>query len=257
LEILQENHLTLPLKTKDDILLFFKLYDPDKEELRYVGSLFLKASSKPSDIVQKLNEMAGFQPDEDIELYEEIKFEPTVMCEPVDTDVSFSSCQISDGDILCYQKRCSLDRMDQHRHPNVSSFFEYIRNRQVVHFRLLDKPKEDDFSLELSKRSTYDDVVEKIAHHLGLDDPSKLRLTQHNPFSQQPKPQYIKYRSLDHLLDMLHHINLMSDILYYEILDIPLPELQGLKTLRVAFHHATSSEVVCTKFLGLQMLLRF
>jgi hypothetical protein len=37
---------------------------------RYVGSLFLKASSKPSDIVQKLNEIAGFQPDEDIELYE-------------------------------------------------------------------------------------------------------------------------------------------------------------------------------------------
>lgn len=27
-----------------------------------------------------------------------------------------------------------------------------------------------------------------------------------------------------------------SDILYYEVLDIPLPELQGLKTLKVAFH---------------------
>lgn len=77
------------------------------------------------------------------------------MCEPVDCDVSFSlnqvcaikvmlniyhclcmyylwhvfCCfQIADGDILCYQKRCSLD---QHRHPNVSSFFEYVHNRQV------------------------------------------------------------------------------------------------------------------------------
>ncbi|CAM0883475.1 unnamed protein product [Alopecurus aequalis] len=242
LEIVQENHLTT-LKTKDDILLFFKLFDPDKEELRYVGSLYLKASSKPSDIVQKLNAIAGFQPDEDIELYEEIKFEPCVMCEPVDTNVSFSSSQIADGDIICFQKRCSLDRMDQHRYPNVPSFFEYIQNRQVVHFRLLDKPTEDNFSLELSKRSTYDDVVEKVAHHLGLDDPSKLRLTQHNPYSGQPKPHYIKYRGLDHLLDMLHHVNQTSDILYYEILDIPLPELQGLITLRVAFHHATSSEV--------------
>lgn len=36
-----------------------------------------------------------------------------------------------------------------------------------------------------------------------------------------------------------------SDILYYEVLDIPLPELQGLKTLKVAFHHATKDEV-CT-----------
>jgi hypothetical protein len=79
---IQGNHLTLPLRIKDDILLFFKLYDPNKEELRlflsltwniivlcviiwqlwawwdiipmiinrYVGSLFLKASSKPSEV---------------------------------------------------------------------------------------------------------------------------------------------------------------------------------------------------------------
>lgn len=246
LEVVQENHLTLASKTKDDILLFFKLYDPEKEELRYVGSLFLKASYKASDIVPKLNEIAGFQPDEDIELYEEIKFEPNIMCEQIDYDVSFSLNQLVDGDILCYQKRCSLDITDQHRHPNVSSFFEYVHNRQVVHFRLLDKPKQDDFSLELSKRSTYDDVVEKVAQHLGMDDPSKLRLTQHIPHLQQPKHQYIKYRSIDHLSEMLllHNPNQMSDILYYEILDIPLPLLQGLITLRVAFHQATHNEVL-------------
>ena len=34
-----------------------------------------------------------------------------------------------------------------------------------------------------------------------------------------------------------------SDILYYEVLDIPLPELQRLKILKVAFHHATKDEV--------------
>jgi ubiquitin carboxyl-terminal hydrolase 7 len=34
-----------------------------------------------------------------------------------------------------------------------------------------------------------------------------------------------------------------SDILYYEVLDLPLPELQGLKNLKVAFHHTTKDEV--------------
>ena len=118
---------------------------------------------------------------------------------------------------------------------------------------------------------TYDDVVERVAHKLGLDDPSKLRLTSHNCYSQQPKPQPIKYRGVDRLSDMLVHYNQVisvkfsefiissyyrmqvfllnffllqtSDILYYEVLDIPLPELQGLKTLKVAFHHATKEEV--------------
>ena len=88
-----------PDKSKEDILLFFKLYDPEKAELRYltglfiiisfipgcfmvfwhfsffhvsryVGRLFLKSSSKPIEIIGKLNQMAGFDPDEEIELYE-------------------------------------------------------------------------------------------------------------------------------------------------------------------------------------------
>lgn len=44
---------------------------------------------------------------------------------------------------------------------------------------------------------------------------------------------------------LLSLINLaqISDILYYEVLDIPLPEIQGLKPFKVAFHHATKDEV--------------
>ncbi|KAF4402408.1 hypothetical protein G4B88_012193 [Cannabis sativa] len=196
-----------PDKTKEDILLFFKLYDPEKKELRYVGRLFVKSSGKPMEILGKLNQMAGFASDEEIELYEEIKFEPCVMCEHLDKRTSF-------------------------------------RLSQIVHFRALERPKEDDFCLELSKIHSYDDVVERVARQIGLDDPSKIRLTAHNCYSQQPKPQPIKYRGVEHLSDMLVHYNQTSDILYYEVLDIPLPELQGLKNLKVAFHHATKDEVV-------------
>ncbi|XP_038987970.1 ubiquitin carboxyl-terminal hydrolase 12-like isoform X4 [Phoenix dactylifera] len=248
--------LSPPDKTKEDILLFFKLYDPEKEQLRYVGRLFVKALGKPSEILTKLNELAGYSPNQEIELYEEIKFEPSVMCEHIDKNLTFRSSQLEDGDIICYQKSPVVESDDQFRYPDVPSFLEYVRNRQVVHFRSLEKPKEEDFCLELiliggflvlpsrSKLHTYDDVVERVARHLGLDDPSKIRLTSHNCYSQQPKPQPIKYRGVEHLADMLVHYNQTSDILYYEVLDIPLPELQGLKTLKVAFHHATKDEVV-------------
>ncbi|KAG6484795.1 hypothetical protein ZIOFF_053320 [Zingiber officinale] len=309
-----------PLKTKEDILLFFKLYDPEKKDLRFVGRLFVKALGKPIDILSKLIEMAEFSANEEIELYEEIKFESNVMCERIDKKISFKSSQLEDGDIICYQRALTSANRDEFQYPDVPSFLEYVRNRQlafsklvqpptftmewsnakgknifeiflgwqlgrqilfktmaevqggmfsrgnfvmgriklemhpadsllltnfvnlkikgVVHFRSLEKPKEEDFSLELSKLFAYDDVVERVARHLGLDDPTKIRLTSHNCYSQQPKPQPIKYRGVDHLSDML-----TSDILYYEILDIPLPELQGLKTLKVAFHHATKEEV--------------
>ncbi|KAK6929003.1 Ubiquitin carboxyl-terminal hydrolase 7, ICP0-binding domain, partial [Dillenia turbinata] len=233
-----------PEKTKEDILLFFKLYDPVKEELRYVGRLFVKYTGRPVDILTKLNEMAGLSPNEEIELFEEIKFEPNVMCEHVDKKISFQTSQLEDGDIICFQKAPQVDSNVHCRYPDVPSFLEYVHNRQVVRFRSLEKPKEDEFCLELSKLFNYDDVVERVARHLGLDDPSKIRLTSHNCYSQQPKPQPIKYRGVDHLSDMLVHYNQTSDILYYEVLDIPLPELQGLKTLKVAFHSATKEEVV-------------
>ncbi|XP_058105758.1 ubiquitin C-terminal hydrolase 12 isoform X4 [Magnolia sinica] len=233
-----------PDKTKEDILLFFKLYDCEKEELRYLGRLFVKGAGKPAEILTKLNEMAGFPPNEEIELYEEIKFEPTVMCEHIDKKLTFRVSQLEDGDIICFQKSPLVENDEQCRYPDVPSFLEYVHNRQVVHFRSLEKPKEDDFCLELSKLFTYDDVVERVARQLGLDDPTKIRLTSHNCYSQQPKPQPIKFRGVEHLSDMLVHYNQTSDILYYEVLDIPLPELQGLKTLKVAFHHSTKDEVV-------------
>ncbi|KAL8538971.1 hypothetical protein ACS0TY_000829 [Phlomoides rotata] len=231
-------------KTKEDILLFFKFYDPIKEELRYVGRLFVKGNGKPMDILTKLNEMAHFAPDEEIELFEEIKFEPNVMCEPIDKKLSFRNSQLEDGDIICFQKSPQVLKSEECRYPTVPAFLNYVHNRQVVRFRSLEKPKDDEFCLELSKLNNYDEVVENVARHLELDDPSKIRLTSHNCYSQQPKPQPIKYRGVERLTDMLVHYNQISDILYYEVLDIPLPELQGLKTLKVAFHHSTKDEVV-------------
>ncbi|PQQ00795.1 ubiquitin carboxyl-terminal hydrolase 12-like [Prunus yedoensis var. nudiflora] len=135
-------------------------------EIRYVGRLFVKGSGKPVELFAKLNEMAGFSPDEKIELFEEIKFEPNIMCEHIDEKATFRVSQLEDGDIICYQKSPQAGSSEQFRYPDVPSFLDYVRNRQT------------------------------------------------------------------------------TDVLYYEVLDIPLPELQGLKTLKVAFHHATKDEVV-------------
>ncbi|XP_071709501.1 ubiquitin C-terminal hydrolase 13-like isoform X2 [Rutidosis leptorrhynchoides] len=232
-----------PVKTKEDILLFFKLYDPEKEQLRYVGRFFVKSSSTPYEMISKLNERAGFSPDEDIYFFEERYFEPHVMCEELARKCSFILRNIGDGDIIYFQKIPQFEYEEEYRYPDVPSYLEYVKNRQTVRFRSLDRTG-DDFSLELSKLHTYDDVVERVAGKLNMDGSSKIRLTPHNFYSQQPKPDPIKYRVPEHLLHMLghDHDNQVSDILYYEVLDIPLPELQSLKTLKIGFHHATKQK---------------
>jgi ubiquitin carboxyl-terminal hydrolase 7 len=40
------------------------------ENARYVGRTFVKGGGKPMDILEKLNEMAGFAPNEEIQLFE-------------------------------------------------------------------------------------------------------------------------------------------------------------------------------------------
>ncbi|KAI3856934.1 hypothetical protein MKX03_012342 [Papaver bracteatum] len=210
-------------RLKEEILLFFKLYVAEKEEIRYVGRLIVNRNGTPFEILKKLNEMAGFSPDEEIELYEE-------------------SNRLINGDIICFQKPASSDSITQCRCPDVPSFLEEVSNRLVVHFRSLEKPMEDDFCLELSKVLTYNDVTDRVARHLGLDDPTKIRLF-HETFYCRAEP--IRYQSFLRLFCIfMNHYNLPTYILYYEVLDIPLPELEGLRTLNVAFHHATKDDKV-------------
>ena len=56
--------------------------------------------------------------------------------------------------------------------------------------------------LELLKHNTYEEVTAALAKHLGLQEPSWLRLTQHNVYTHQPKPSPIRYQGIDRLSEM-------------------------------------------------------
>ncbi|AET00393.2 ubiquitin carboxyl-terminal hydrolase [Medicago truncatula] len=110
------------------------LYDPEKEELCYVGRLFVNCTGKPSEILTSLNNLAGFDPDEEIELYEEIKFEPNVMCEPVYQKLTFQESELENGDIICHQKASAIDIVKHILYPDVPSYLEYVHNTLVPLF---------------------------------------------------------------------------------------------------------------------------
>ncbi|KMZ73738.1 hypothetical protein ZOSMA_141G00080 [Zostera marina] len=239
--------ISLPEKNEDDFLLFFKYYNPEKNELRYVGNLIVKNIGKPIEIVKKLNAMAGLLENDKIDLYEEITFMPDVMCTPLENDNTFKSQQLQDGDIICYQKSSSDKKVI--RYPDVPSFFEYIQNRQGVFFISPEKPKYEDFYLELSNKMTYDEIVESIASEISrsgkfIVDPSKIRLTQHNFNLGVPMDEPIKYQSFDNLLAMLYINGQITNTFYYEVLDIPLPILQNLRCLEIIYHETIQNEPI-------------
>lgn len=64
----------LPPFDKDtDVLLFFKMYDPRNKKIHYCGHHYLPVSSKLKDLTPLLNKRAGFPPNTELVLYEEIK----------------------------------------------------------------------------------------------------------------------------------------------------------------------------------------
>ncbi|KAL5711625.1 ubiquitinyl hydrolase 1 [Ranunculus cassubicifolius] len=128
------NPIRPPQKTREDILLFFKLYDPIKEELSYVGRIFVKSRSWSSQILAKLNKMAGFSPSQEVELYKDVKFEPTFSCEVFDKTLSFGANQVVDGDIVYFQKSLTFGNAQHFLYPDVPSFLEFLHNRKVYPF---------------------------------------------------------------------------------------------------------------------------
>ncbi|KAF6255465.1 hypothetical protein COO60DRAFT_1641474 [Scenedesmus sp. NREL 46B-D3] len=123
------------------------------------------------------------------------------------------------------------------RYPRVPEFLSYIRNRRLVTFRRLEEPKEPGLQLELLREDSYDTVAAALASKLGVADPAQLRLTQHNAYSNMPQRTPMKYRGVAALHQMLQHAGHLTDTLYYEALDMPLPQLEQLKSLRVHFHN--------------------
>ncbi len=94
---------------------------------------------------------------------------------------------------------------------------------------------DDGLQLELTTTMTYQQVTTLLAAELNLTDHQLLRLTQSNAYaSDMPKTHPVKYAPQQSLLDMMtpthgHRIT----VFYYETLDIPLPQLERLKSIKV------------------------
>jgi ubiquitin carboxyl-terminal hydrolase 7 len=78
-------------QAKNEILLFFKYYDPVKESLRYVGRTYFSRASKVGELWGMLCTLAGLPEGTELEVVEEVKFEPTVLVEGLAKNHSFSN----------------------------------------------------------------------------------------------------------------------------------------------------------------------
>ncbi|GJZ49911.1 ubiquitin carboxyl-terminal hydrolase 12-like protein isoform X2 [Tanacetum coccineum] len=71
------------------------------------------------DILEMLNEMAGFAPDEEIKLFGEFRSGFGVQCLRVDKTLTFLVNKLQDGDVICFQKHLKVENTETCSCPDV------------------------------------------------------------------------------------------------------------------------------------------
>eukprot|EP00964_Phaeocystis_antarctica_P105998 scaffold70963_cov103-Phaeocystis_antarctica.AAC.3 len=246
------------------LLLFFKFYEPEREQLSFVGSHVAMQHHTLTDLLPELRRARGLPLAQELAVYEEVEFETSVRFEVLSESKTLKESELQSGDIIVYQTlplpgreasgtgaEVTADDEDHEPLLKVPAFFERVKNRVVVNVHKLPpqqhhgqgvREKERAMQITLDKRMSYDQVTAKLGKALGCN-PLCLRLTMHNPFSDLPKPQPIKYRGVESLQEMLTSFQKTSDALFYEILQIPLPDYEAKKSLKVSWHNRAADEV--------------
>ncbi|KAL1410390.1 ubiquitin-specific protease ubp15 [Vanrija albida] len=236
------------------IMIFLKWFDVSKQTLYGQGKFFANKNSKVSDLYGEIQERMGWPSSTPIKLYEEIK---AGMIEGMKVKQTYYQNEIQDGDIIAFQvdqtEKEVQDREAQSLYSSVPQYYDFLQNRVLVQF----KPRyndgtngEKDFQIMLSKKMTYEVMAHRVGEKLK-HDPLKLRFTSSNP--QTGAPKAIIKRALNQSVADITQTNYYNQhpnvILYYELLDISIVELETKKSLKVVWTGRNNKEESTHSFL--------
>ncbi|TXT08338.1 uncharacterized protein COLE_05262 [Cutaneotrichosporon oleaginosum] len=236
------------------IMIFLKWFDCSKQSLFGQGKVFVDKNDKVSVLYNIIQERMGWPSSTPIKLYEEIK---AGMIESMKVNKTFLQNEIQDGDVITFQVEKTQKEIDdleaQSLYSSVPQFYDFLQNRVRVQFhpRFEDAPgNPPDFEIVLSKKMTYEVMAQRVGDFLK-HDPLKLRFTSSNPTNGQPKA--IVKRSLNQSVADITQTNYYSPqpnvVLYYELLDISIIELETKKSLKLYWMGRYNKEEAAPTFL--------
>lgn len=164
----------------DEVMIFFKYYDPKTSTLRYVFRMNLAKTASLTTIQDKINKKMKFPPQTDLLFYEEVKISQITPF--VNKEMSLSKLaheQLLDGDIYVFQIN-EKEKLQTYKLPTVIDYFKDLSLQVEVLFCDKNQPNDEGFSLVLSLKMKYDEFAHKVGEHLNYD-PEKLQFFRVNP----------------------------------------------------------------------------
>lgn len=227
------------------LMIFLKYFDISRQTLTGVSRVYVQRNQKVSDVIPTINELMRWAPQTQIRLYEEIK---PGMIEQMKSKATFAQSEIQDGDVICFQVEISdkdaQDYESQSLYANPIQFYDFLQNQIKVLF----KPRFDDveykqeFELTLSKKMTYDTMANKVSDRLK-HPAMMLRFTTGNGPNGTPK-SVLKRTANQTVSEIVSpsYLQGQASLVYYELLDISIVELETKRSLKIYWTGAHNKE---------------
>lgn len=229
----------------NSIMIFLKYFDTSRQTLLGVSRMYVQRQMKVADLVPTINELMRWPPTTQVKLFEEIK---PGMIELLKPKATFVQSEIQDGDVICFQielsEKDANDYEMQQLYSNPIQFYDFLQNqvRLLLKPRYEDAPCQTEFELTLSKKMTYDMLAAKVSERLK-QDPLKLRFTAANGPNGTPKT--VLKRSANQTVNEIIQTSYLqgsASLLYYEMLDVSIIELETKRSLKVVWMGAFNKE---------------
>ncbi|UYV65714.1 USP7 [Cordylochernes scorpioides] len=221
---------SLPDYDKDgEVLLFFKLYDPRTKVISYCGHAYVSRSTTAKELVPLLNKRAGFLPDTNLLLYEEVKPNMVERIEQLDVPLEKALEELMAGDILVFQK--ADPHLEDCELPTVTDYFRDLFFRIEVLFCDKALPNDPGFTIELSLRMNYDQMAKAVAQRLGVD-PYSIQFFKTQNYREGPGIA-LRCTYEGTLKDMLGLFKMRQHRkIYYNLLSIRVDELENKRQFK-------------------------
>ncbi len=214
-----------------DVMLFFKYYDPRKEKIHYMGHMYVSITTKLSSVVPELLRRANLPPGTSLVLHEEIKPNMLEKIEDIEKPLEHVLEELMDGDIIVFQRYLRQDEQVGLRLPACREYFRDLFHKVEVTFIDKNVPSDPGFALTLSQRMTYSQLAAAVATKLDTN-PDMLQFFKSQNYRDIPgHPLRCSFEGV--LKDLLQYFRpKQPKKIFYQKLAIPIQQLEDKRQIK-------------------------
>lgn len=238
-------------KTISKSLVFLKYFDPVKQVITGVTSHVIDDDQMVGELGAKIAKFMNWPQGTEVQLLEEVKPDMVDILSPKST---FAEAEISDGDILCFEKVLSPEEEKTIKgYKTAQEFYDFMHYRIPITFKKREVGHhngngnnngalditvngQDDsksFDLWLSQKDTYDQMANKVGEYLGVD-PTHLQFFTTSISGYQRTPIKNSGSTIYQILSS-PYVQQYSNVVLYEVLEMSLAELENKKNVTVSW----------------------